>query len=77
MRPNSSPIFDRIDQTLTSVRDRAYKNLRNNETIAKVFTESMRTMGKTFQHKLEDNIGGSTDQGSISLFKSVAAWLYL
>ncbi|KAJ5655234.1 hypothetical protein N7507_007184 [Penicillium longicatenatum] len=46
--------------------DRAYNNLRNNETIARVFTDSMRAMGKTFQHKLEDNIGGSTDQGNVT-----------
>ncbi|KAJ5814340.1 uncharacterized protein N7503_001090 [Penicillium pulvis] len=46
--------------------DRAYKNLRNNETIARVFSDSMRVMGKTFQHKLEDSIGGSTDQGNVT-----------
>lgn len=62
--------------TLTLVRDRAYKNLRNNETIAKVFTDSMRNMGKVFQYKLEDSIGGSTDQGIIILCKLVAAWLF-
>ncbi|KAJ5735496.1 uncharacterized protein N7483_000621 [Penicillium malachiteum] len=43
--------------------DRAYKNLQNSETIAEVFTKSMKIIGRDFKSKSDENMGGSTDQG--------------